>query len=116
MFRTVSDHERVFYIQDSENWKKFLHSDGAVYRTIEYFPTRETAQAVLDKFQPEPKHEWKHGDVFRTESGFVMLCLFKNLGEQLYTYCLTERNFCEGHDWIEKNAKFLFNIKEKIDA
>jgi len=35
-----------------------LHSDGSIYRVREFWPTRELAQAVLDKWQHE-HDEWQ---------------------------------------------------------
>ena len=74
---------QVFKIVD-DNYN-YLHSDGVVYPCGEYWPTKEQAQAVLDKFrhaekfarlafsysmgtasfqtkiEPKPKHIWVHG-------------------------------------------------------
>ena len=92
-----------------------LHSDGNIYYGFpEYFPTREAAQKVLDKFFPKPKHEWKHGDVFRRKSGIVMVYLVTHeMGPVVYLldYSGPGRGTT---DVCLADAKFLFNIKEKL--
>ena len=94
----------------------YLHSDGRVFNTPEYFPTREAAQAVLDKFQPKPKHEWKHGDVFKTSSGVIMMYHEFTAGRKSEVVCVV--GLCGGPslnmEYSLQDATFLFNIKEKI--
>lgn len=98
-----------FVLQDGD---VYLHSDGSIYGTGEYWPTREDAQAVLDKFQP--KHVWKHGDVFINRTGTTMIYIMLINKPQIFC-CPGE---CSGHvtdmEYYLENAKFLFNIKEKI--
>ncbi len=94
---------------------KFLHSDGSIYTTAEYWPTKEDAQKVLDKFQPKPKHEWKHewkhGDVFENSVG-IQIYLEPKKGPMV---CGLTRSNSDGTPEIQLDgAKFLFNIKEKI--
>lgn len=98
--------------------KNSLHSDGSVYDTLEYFPTKETAQKILDKYYPKPKHEWKHGDVFKftacTDYGTMMYVHPRY--DKVASVVYVDRDN-KPHSDIEhylKNAKFLFNIKEKI--
>ena len=101
-----------------------LHSDGSILTTSEYWPTREQAQAVLDEFQP--KHVWKHGDVFRwTENkgdGSAMIHLELDEGPVVYTlvpglkYCINYHPAVACPEPIEllADATFLFNIKTII--
>lgn len=96
-------------IMDERHW--YLHSNGSIWRTAEYFPTRERAQDVLDKFQP--KHVWKHGDVFKNSIGVTMIYIEPLTGPAVYSVSC----YCTGTCGVEhhlKNATFLFNIKEKL--
>lgn len=110
MFR-VKQNSGYFQISDKNG--KHLHSDGSILKTIEYWPTREQAQAVLDKYQPA--HVWEHGDVFEEKRGTTMIYLV--IDATPYVYC------CPGPCWgahdnsvssYLQNATFLFNIKEKL--
>jgi len=107
----------VFKIVD-DNYN-YLHSDGAIYPCGEYWPTRKQAQAVLDKFQP--KHIWKHGDVFRNGNKHnpgTMMYLHPEkdyrgrepqvvyVHKDTYPYAPVEQ-YTDG-------ATFLFNIKDKL--
>ena len=108
----------LFKIVDSQRGV-CLHSDGSILTTSEYWPTREQAQAVLDKFQP--KHVWKHGDVFKNgnkSSPGTMMYIHpeKQFGERepqvIYVYRDTYP-----YDSVERytnGATFLFNIKDKL--
>lgn len=97
----------------------YLHSDGQSLSTIEFWPTREHAQAVLDKFYPEPKHEWEHGDVFRSngmDHGQTMVYLHP---EKRYekrkpsvVYVSSDTYAYSEVDVYLIGAKFLFNIKD----
>ena len=102
-----------WYITDGHG---YLHSDGRVFKTREYFPTRKTAQAVLDKFYPKPQHVWEHGDVFEYSlNGRIhkMICFTsKSVASVFYFDCSMDVYSPVVH--YLKNAKFLFNIKEKI--
>jgi hypothetical protein len=95
-----------------------LHCDGSVYHMCpEYWPTREQAQAVLDKHRP---HVWKHGDVFRRKSGAVDIYIMLNAGPIVYNL---RSKYYRGHPGTAApdykvclaDAKFLFNIKDKLD-
>ena len=92
----------------------YLHSDGSIYRTGAYFPTREDAQKVLDKFQP--KHVWVHGDVFM--SGCLPMIYFEYACQKApQAICLTRPiagPALGNMDHRLKTAKFLFNILEKL--
>lgn len=98
-----------------------LHSDGSIYyRCYEFFPTQEDAQAVLDKFRPELKHVWKHGDVF--ESGHplnpgIMMLVQPGLPYNIKPCVVWLNTDCHAYSPVSEylvGAKFLFNIKEKI--
>lgn len=102
------------YIIPNEK-EDFLHSDGSIYGTAEYFPTKAVAQKVLDKYYPKPKHEWSHGDVFKRKSGAVMVYLVI-YGVGPIVYLLDYSGPGKGMiDICLADAKFLFNIKEKIN-
>lgn len=96
-----------------------LHSNGTIYRTNEYFPTREDAQAVLDKFRPQ--HVWEHGDVFSIPGGYTMIYMnakYATHGPQVFYIGFNDglidlNASCSIEDYL-KIATFLFNIKEKI--
>ena len=95
-----------------------LHSDGSIYDVTEYFPDDRTAQAVLDKFYPKPKHVWENGDVFISGSGcptpMIYMHYSTNRRDQVFSL---DKNIGGPALCIEacmKGAKFLFNIKEKI--
>ena len=100
-----------FYISDGEH--HYMHRDGEIVsHAAEYWPTRELAQAVLDKYQPVPKHVWKHGDVFKTLGGSIMMFVkiydkparVIYLNDDLNTTCKTQ-------EYLE-DATFLSNIME----
>ncbi len=93
-----------------------LHSDGSILTTSEYWPTREQAQAVLDKFQP--KHVWVHGDVFKfkTDCDYGILIYLNHICEILPKLEYVDRE-CDTHsglDYYLDSATFLFNIKDKL--
>ena len=122
MFEVII-HAESIYIQNKVDWMRFLHSDGSIYRTVEYFESKEVAQKVLHKYYPRPKHEWKHGDVFftgagRRNSNNVMIYLNTHRGIELF--CVGVRSECcsVSHRlsvdcWLV-GATFLFNIKDVI--
>ncbi len=101
------------YVQDDKARKQFLHSDGSVYRTVEYWPTRELAQTVLDKYYP--KHVWKHGDVFNSDGEYPKVYI-KISDQQPQVFHLQgapndEGMVAMGHfSKYLKDATFLFNI------
>ena len=100
---------RSWYIGDSKY--NYMHRDGEVLSTREYWPTEEQAQAVLDKFQP--KHVWRHGDVFKTWA-FTMMYIHSRTGTQQVVYLDSDR---EPTRWVSgclNGATFLFNIADKI--
>ncbi|KKK57424.1 hypothetical protein LCGC14_3054590, partial [marine sediment metagenome] len=98
----------------------YMHSDGSVLNTCEYWPTRELAQAVLDKYQPA--HVWVHGDVFDDGNGQWPKIYIHIMGEkpQVFRLCgpigengmptlsmVKSYTNCPG-------VTFLFNIKDKL--
>ncbi len=87
-----------------------LHSDGSILTTSEYWPTREQAQAVLDKFQP--KHVWVNGDVFKNEFGTSMIFLDPLTGKEVRSISSRCAGTCGLNQLIA--ATFLFNIKDKL--
>ncbi len=104
------------YVQDDKARRQFLHSDGSVHCTVEYWPTRELAQAVLDKYQPE--HVWVHGDVFRSAAGgWVGVFFHLTFPNSLpMVFSLDGHKAIHGDDVVDCiiSAKFLFNIKDKL--
>jgi len=99
----------------------YLHSDGSIYDVAEFFPSKEIAQKVLDKFYPKPEHVWEHGDVFESghpiNSGTMMYIRLNEgnkkcqpqvvyVNQDTYSYSSPEAYL--------NGAKFLFNIREKI--
>jgi len=117
---SYSNHPRSYYVEDHN--KNFLHSDGRVLRTREYWPTEEQAQAVLDKYRLEPPHVWVHGDVFAQENGDYPKIYIHVIDEepQVFHFCgltgnrgLPALNTAKVYtDW--PGTVFLFNIKDKL--
>lgn len=79
-----------------------------------YILLAKMERASKDLKKPPP-HIWKHMDVFRNRDGIEMICI-NCFGSPIKIFCIGQ---CTGHDsentkeWL-KNAKFLFNIKEKL--
>ena len=119
-----------YYISDSVKSGNYLHRDGEVVNSAaEYWRTREEAEAVLEKFYPEPKglpqRKWKHGDVFfgggcgskrpkiyihikgKKPQVFHLFC--PENGNQGLEACGDVKSYTEWSD-----ATFLFNIKDKL--
>ena len=107
-----------YYIKEMIGSAKFLHSDGAIYCTIEYFPTEVDAQAVLDKFYPKPEHVWENGDVFASSvsCGHMIYHRYRcsDKKDQVISLSINVGGPATNMDECMKSAKFLFNIKEKI--
>ncbi len=94
-----------------------MHRDGTiVYQAEEYWPAEKEAQAVLAKFQP--KHVWRHGDVFKFNRSF-------NEGTMIYLenstnftpevrYVNTAAKASEDIEYYLVKATFLFNIENKL--
>lgn len=75
----------------------------------------ERAQKDLKK---SPPHKWEHGDIFKSNVGCIMVYLRFLFEPSPRTVCivgptggLVERQYFDG---VMTNAKFLFNIKEKL--
>ena len=104
-----------WFIHNGEG--QYLHSDGKILDGApEYWPTRELAQAVLDKWQPpKPEHVWVHGDVFENCIG---TWIYLRPGGSTKVIHLTKpENDGEGGSTPDiqlKDATFLFNIREKL--
>ena len=91
----------------------YLHSDGRIFtRCPEYWPAREHAEEILDKYYPEPKHVWKHGDVFVVQN-FPMICLCEGTSRRVYHLTSGHMATCSMESYL-KDATFLFNIKDKL--
>ncbi len=108
----------MFRVEQCKSYKivneqgDFLHSDGTKLPRGEFWPTKEQAQAVLDKHQSG--HVWVHGDVFRREAGVVMVYLVTHeMGPVVYLlgYSGPARGTI---DVCLADATFLFNIKDKL--
>lgn len=110
-----------FYIRTvkSQLGFKYLHCDGRVIDVCEYFESKEAAQKVLDKYYPEPKHVWEHGDVFRFETssdfGIMIYIHYYSAKDDPFVCYVNKAYKSYGElDYYLENAKFLFNIKEKL--
>lgn len=91
----------------------FLHSDGTKLPRGEFWPTEELAQAVLDKFQLM-KHVWVRGDVVRCYDGAIVICV-QRCGQPIRIFGVgTHSEEYETNINLSKDAKFLFNIKDKL--
>lgn len=99
-----------FTIRDHQT-KQCLHSDGTIYSMPcnEWWPTREQAQAVLDKFKP--KHVWKHGDVFKNGSGHMMY-LISVCGQESMVWIDDKMIASCSMREYRRDCTFLFNIKD----
>jgi len=113
----VKEHTNTGYFIKNER-ENYVHSDGSVYETVEYFPTAAIAQRVLDKFYPT--HVWENGDVFL--SGFdrhLPLIYMKYTGTGRPPQVFSLDRIIGGPALnIERamdGAKFLFNIREKME-
>ena len=121
MFEIIKSVERrdEYYIHDPLACSLYyLHSDGRVRSTREYFPTETDAQTVLDKFYPKPKHIWEHGDVFKTSSNSVMMYLHpeKKYGKRKPKVVYIDADtfaYSDAESYLV-DVKFLFNVMEKI--
>ena len=106
----------MFKVEQCQSYKivneqgDFLHSDGTKLPRGEFWPTKEQAQAVLDRHQP--KHVWVHGDVF-TVGRYPMVYIRE--GSSVYIYHLTPcHTVTHTLKTYLKDATFLFNIKDKL--
>ena len=102
---------RSYKVVDEQG--NFLHGDGSVLLRGEFWPTKEQAQAVLDKYRP--KHVWKHGDVFSNMVSPFWIYLEPNKTEEPIVVNLARAGgggtaVCQlnGDD-----VKFLFNTTEQ---
>lgn len=113
---------RSFYISEQVGLSgdRYLHCDGSILSTREYWPTKEQAQVVLDKYRPA--HVWVHGDVFAQENGDYPKIYIHVIDEepQVFHFCgltgnrgLPALNTAKVYtDW--PGTVFLFNIKDKL--
>jgi len=115
MFKVTNGGCNKCWISDGNSY--FLHSDGrAINNCVEYYPNEKDAQAVLDKFYPKPQHVWKHGDVFVSSNGNTMIYFNFCAGRKPQAVCVEAPVGGPSLNLENslRNAKFLFNIKEKI--
>ncbi len=109
----------TYFISDGK--RRYMHRDGEiVYDACEYWTSHRLAQAVLDEFQP--KHVWKHGDVFRSSWGSTMIYII--LEKKSLAYCVqteyTKHAYAHPNVAVPslsaaiEDATFLFNIKDKL--
>ena len=101
----------TYFIQNEMG--QYLHSDGSIYDTAEYFPSEKTAQAVLDKYYPKPEHEWKHGDVFKNDIG-TWIYLQRRDGTVVTDIIRTNSSGTPEIQTNSDNVEFLFNIRERL--
>jgi hypothetical protein len=91
----------------------FMHRDGEVVSNCpQYWPTREQAQAVLDRYQPP--HVWEHGDVFENvvSSRWIYLCPNREAEPIVVNLNRAGGGGTPATQLAE--ATFLFNIKDKL--
>jgi len=119
MFR-IKKYGFAYYISDDnilDDNAVCLHSDGNIYKTTEYFPSKKIARTVLNKYRP--KHVWKHGDIFDYQGHKMMYLNPKNhtsgKPRTQVVYILNRFMFplSPVSDYLEA-GKFLYNIKDKI--
>jgi hypothetical protein len=96
-----------------------MHQDGSIVsKCSERWPTREQAQAVLDKYQP--KHEWKHGDVFRLNglTAYTMMYIDTCTPDDppSVVYVNDNTRACGPTAEYLAGAMFLFNIKDRLNG
>lgn len=107
------------------NCKWFLHSNGSILKTVELWPTRADAEAILAKYPDaaplviEPlKHEWKHGDIFESPvaSNEAMVYLHAKYWSSAGVFYIDHQYGDIINDIQEylKDAKFLFNINDVV--
>ncbi len=92
----------------------YMHRDGEIVRdAVEYWPTEEQAQAVLDKFQP--KHVWVHGDVFRNLNYDWIYLKPAGVPRVMCITCPEGDSDIGSTPGLQlMNATFLFNIVDKL--
>jgi hypothetical protein len=113
MFEVKGYWDDNYYIGNGHG--NYMHRDGEIVSgACEYWPTREQAQAVLDKYQPP--HVWKHGDVFKNRVGVCMILVQNHDSTEERVFCLAPYCDLDHPDvdhWL-RNATFLFNINDKL--
>jgi len=107
----------AYYIANKKNL--YLHSDGNIFDVVEYFPSAEAAQKILDKFYPKPKHEWENGDIFisgsthHTPMIYIRYSGFRKPA-QAFGLCDVIGGPASDMDAVMDGAEFLFNIRDKL--
>jgi len=106
----VDQHMMAGHVVVDKHFNTYLHSDGShIVGCPECWPTREQAQAVLDKYRPP--YVWKHGDVF-TSGRYTQIFLEPGSGPM--TCVLDKAGKFGTPDSQLPGAIFLFNIKDKL--
>ena len=125
MLNIVHDDSRVYIMGyvDGIDSRFYLHSDGQMLTTPEYWPTRAGAEAILAKYPDvappvvsPPPHVWVHGDVFMARSRVEMVYFNPTAPSRNPQVQFLDANFSVSRindvDHYLKGAKFLFNIND----
>lgn len=97
--------------------RHYLHSDGRIFLGMaEYWPTREHAEEILDKYYPKPAHVWVHGDVFRNHADctFVYVTDPDDKTPEIINMREGDHGTIDVQMRDEAKPEFLFNIKDKL--
>lgn len=102
------------FISDGTN--RYLHSDGSIYSCVEFWPFKEIAEEILDKYYPKPAHVWKHGDVMKVGGNPYMFFKLQRSDSIPMIVGLDGVHAVHGLYAIRltQNAEFLFNINDKL--
>ncbi len=111
-----------YYISDEYD-ESFLHSNGRVLSTQEFWPTRADAEAILAKYpdaappvESPPPHEWVHGDVLESYDGQTLVCVGISAGHIRVFGVGTAVGEFEAAVNLDDEAKFLFNINDVVSG
>ncbi len=107
---------------DGSDRRNYLHSNGDVLTTPEYWPARADAETILAKYPDAappvaelPLRKWVHGDVFANSITTNILIYFAPVGSEPLAFCIDAccgpAEDLAGH---LKDAKFLFNINDVV--
>lgn len=92
---------------------RFMHRDGEiVLNCAEYWPAKEQAQAVLDKYQPP--HVWEHGDIFDVGGCKMMYLHWYDHRAGVIHLDMSDTYVHNSVADYLCNATFLFNIKSRL--
>ncbi len=118
MFEVTKLNKYSYYI--TNRIRQCLHSDGRVFGTAEYWPTRVAAEAILAKYPdaapPVAERDWKHGDVFETTLS-VHIMVYLVVDKKPMAFAVDSNSIvgpaCNLPDCLQ-DAKFLFNISAVV--